>query len=86
MDDRGRHLERSILLLSRTLTPALLDGVDRICEGVVGGDVDFLGSKDDAREVGAVEVFEVRLYQPNGSSSVPLETLIPLLEGVCRVP
>ena len=63
MDDRGRHLDKSTLLLSRTGTPAVADGVGKICEGVVGGDVDFLGSKDDAREVGAVEVCGVMLLQ-----------------------
>lgn len=64
IDDRGRHLERSTLLLSRILNPSVPDGVDMICDGVVGGEVDFLGPKDDAREVGAVEVFGVMLVQP----------------------
>lgn len=55
MDDRGRHLEISTLLLSKILIPDKADGVGKECPGVVGGDEDFLSSEEDVIEVDVVE-------------------------------
>ena len=67
IDDRGRHLDKSTLLLSSTLAPAVDKGVDNDCEGVVGGVVDLLGSNDDVREVDALDAlfFQPAYESPN---------------------
>lgn len=64
MDERGRHFDTSTLLLSSTFTPPVAIGVDRDCDGVVGGVVDFLGSKGDATEVDVVDVTGALEFQP----------------------
>jgi hypothetical protein len=64
MDDRGRHLDKSTLLLSSTLTPETADGVGNDCEGVDGGVEDFLGSREEVIEVEVVEVLRISVAPP----------------------
>ena len=62
MEPRGRHFDKSTLLLSNTLTPVMCVGVEVLCPGVVGGDVDFGGSNEEVRDIETVDSLGVLLF------------------------
>jgi hypothetical protein len=64
MDDRGRHLNTSTLLLSSTLTPEIAGAVCKDCAGVDGGVEDFLGSIEDVIEVDVLEALRICVSSP----------------------
>lgn len=62
MEALGRHFNRSTLLLSNTLTAVMCVGVEVVCPGVVGGDVDFTGSNEEVRDIETVDWLGVLLF------------------------